>query len=111
MQDKYTAELEARKRAYENVQDADKLSETEFSGLFHEARTNSRQIYTSVSLPVAFNCNGSFAVGEPVRSRQGEHFRANDNWDDVISLSVQPFMDTQTAKQEILRQIRGPLSF
>jgi len=110
-------EVEARRNAYENVKQADSLSETEFSGLFHVARTttpDSRQSngYSSVSVPVHFGEDGDYVVGAVVKTRRGEHYhvRNSNYWNAVISIPVKPFMETQVAKDEILRQIQGPLS-
>jgi len=89
----------------ESVRNADSLGETQFSTLFHEARTTGRNRATGVSLQVRVR-DGEFEVHEsPVKTRQGEHLRGTDAWDGIISIPVKPFMDTQTARQEIVRQL------
>jgi hypothetical protein len=90
----------------EAVKDADSLGETKFSKLFHEARTTGRNRATGVSLQVRVK-DGKFEVHDsPVKTRQGEHLRGTDAWDSIISIPVKPFMDTRTARQEIVRQLR-----
>ena len=88
------------------VRNADSIAETPWSKLFHEARTTSRKTYTSVSVPVSVTSDG-VKVGDVVKTRQGEHFHMRDtSWDGVISLPVKPFMDTQTARQELSRRLK-----
>ena len=89
------------------VMDADSLAETPFSKLFHEARTTSRNRATGVTLQVRVS-DGEFEVHDtPVKTRQGEHLRGTDAWDSMISIPVKPFMETQTARDEIVRQLRA----
>jgi hypothetical protein len=89
----------------EAVKNADSLGETPFSKLFHEARTTGRNRATGVSLQVRVR-DGDFEVhNEPVKTRQGEHLRGTDAWDYIVSIPVKPFMDTRTARQEIVRQL------
>ncbi len=90
----------------EDVKNAENLSETPWSKLFHEARTTSRRHYNGVAVP--FNVNdGEIEVGDVVKTRQGEHFHVrNTSWDGVMSLPVRAFMDTETARQEIVRKLR-----
>jgi len=88
------------------VKNADSLGETQFSTLFHEARTTGRNRATGVTLQVRVR-GGEFEVhDDPVKTRQGEHLRGTDAWDGMVSIPVKPFMDTQTARQEIVRQLR-----
>jgi len=90
----------------ETVKNADSLGETQFSNLFHKARTTGRNRATGVTLQVRVR-DGEFEVHEkPVLTRQGEHLRGTDAWDHMVSLPVKSFMDTQTARQEIVRQLR-----
>ena len=90
----------------ETVRNAESLGETQFSKLFHDARTTGRNRATGVSLQVRVR-DGEFEVHDnPVKTRQGEHLRGTDAWDSIISIPVKPFMDTQTAKQEIVRQLK-----
>ena len=105
-----TAEANEAVEVVENtintVKNADNLGETPFSTLFHEARTTGRNRATGVSLQVRVR-DGEFEVhDDPVKTRQGEHLRGTDAWDAIISIPVKPFMDTQTARDEILRQLR-----
>jgi len=108
-------QFEARRNAYKNVKEANSLAETEFSELFHVARTTSPDNmrtngYSSVSIPVCFKESGEYEVGEPVKTRSGVHFhvRNSNKWNTVISLPVRPFMETQVAKDELLWKISGP---
>jgi hypothetical protein len=88
------------------VKEADSLGETQFSKLFHEARTTGRDRATGVSLQVRVRDDEFEVHSEPVKTRQGEHLRGTDAWDSIISIPVKPFMDTRTARQEIVRQLR-----
>ena len=91
----------------EAVNNADSLAATPFSKLFHEARTTGRNRATGVTLQVRVR-DGEFQVhDEPVKTRQGEHLRGTDAWDGMISIPVKPFMETRTARDEILRQLRA----
>ena len=95
----------------ETVRNADSLGDTKFSKLFHEARTTTPDNirtngYSGVSLQVRVR-DGEFEVHEsPVKTRQGEHLRGTDAWDYIVSIPVKPFMDTRTARQEIVRQLK-----
>lgn len=95
----------------EAVKNADSLAETKFSKLFHEARTSTPDTirtngYSGVTLQVRVR-DGELEVHDnPVKTRQGEHLRGTSSWDSKISLVVKPFMDTETARQEIVRQLR-----
>lgn len=89
----------------EAVKNADSLADTPFSKLFHEARTTGRNRATGVTLQVRVR-DGEFQTHDnPVKTRQGEHLRGTDAWDAMVSLPVKPFMDTRTARQEIVRQL------
>ena len=89
------------------VQNADSLGETKFSKLFHQARTTGRNRATGVTLQVRVR-GGEFEVHDsPVKTRQGEHLRGTDAWDAMVSIPVKPFMDTRTARDEIVRQLRN----
>lgn len=96
----------------ETVRNADSLGSTKFSELFHEARTSAPDNhrtngYSGVSLQVRVNDDGEFQVHDsPVKTRRGEHLRGTDSWDGIVSIPVKPFMETQTARQEIIRQLR-----
>lgn len=93
--------------AIETIRCAESLADTAFGTLFHEARTTSRRHYTSVSA-VWRVCDGELEVGSVVRTRQGEHYHTRDApYDGVVSLPVRPFMEVRTARQEIVRQLRG----
>jgi hypothetical protein len=90
----------------EEVKEADSLADTPFSKLFHEARTTGRNRATSMTLQVRVR-NGEFEVHDsPVKTRQGEHLRGTGAWDHMVKLPVKAFMDTQTAKNEITRQLK-----
>jgi hypothetical protein len=90
-----------------NVKEAETLGETEFSKLFHEARTSSSQTFNGVSVPVKVNEGEIVDIGNVVKTRKGEHFHVRDScWDNVISLPVRPFMETKVAKPHINRQIK-----
>jgi len=90
----------------ETIRGAESLADTPFSKLFHEARTTGRNRATGVTLQVRVR-DGEFEGHDtPVKTRQGEHLRGTDAWDGMISLPVRPFMETQTARQEIVRQLR-----
>jgi len=88
------------------VKNADSLADTPFSKLFHEARTTGRNRATGVTLQVRVRDGEFEAHDEPVKTRQGEHLRGTDAWDGMVSIPVKPFMDTRTAQQEIVRQLR-----
>ena len=91
----------------ETVKEADSLGDTQFSKLFHEARTTGRNRATGVTLQVRVK-DGEFEVHDkPVKTRQGEHLRGTNAWDSMVSLPVKPFMDTGTARDEIVRQLRA----
>jgi len=91
----------------EAVKEADTLGETKFSKLFHDARTTGRNRATGVTLQVRVK-DGEFEVHDsPVKTRQGEHLRGTNAWDSMVSLPVKPFMDTRTARDEIVRQLRA----
>jgi hypothetical protein len=96
----------------ESVKNADSLAQTPFSKLFHEARTTTPDThrtngYSGVTVQVRVR-DGEFEVhGIPVKTRQGEHLRGSDAWDGKISLVVKPFMETKTARSEIIRQLRN----
>ena len=90
----------------QTVKDADALGETPFSKLFHEARTTGRNRATGVTLQVRVRDGGFEVHDTPVKTRQGEHLRGTDAWDGMVSIPVKPFMDTRTARQEIVRQLR-----
>lgn len=100
-------DTDAEADAVEQVKAAESLAETPWSALFHEARTTSRRHYTSVAVPFSEGDDGEIQVGDVVKTRQGEHYHVrNTSWDGVVSLPVQPFMDTETARQEIVRKLR-----
>jgi hypothetical protein len=96
----------------ETVKDADSLADTAFSALFHEARTSTPDNhrtngYSGVTVQVRVR-DGEFEVhDDPVKTRQGEHLRGTDAWDAKVSLTVKPFMETRTARDEIVRQLRA----
>lgn len=96
----------------EAVKNADSLAETPFSKLFHEARTSTPNNmrtngYSGVTVQVRVR-DGEFEVHDsPVKTRQGEHLRGTDAWDGKVSLVVKPFMETRTARDEIVRQLRA----
>ena len=101
-----TDAVEVVENTIEAVKNADSLGETVFSKLFHEARTTGRNRATGVTLQVRVR-DGEFEVhSNPVKTRQGEHLRGTDAWDGKVSMPVKPFMDTRTARQEIVRQLR-----
>ncbi len=96
----------------ETIRNTDSLGETKFSQLFHDARTttpdNHRSNgYSGVTVQVRVR-DGEFEVhNSPVKTRQGEHLRGTDSWDAKVSLMVKPFMDTRTARDEIVRQLKN----
>jgi len=91
----------------EDLKTADSLADTPFSVLFHKARTSKSRVYSGVSLQVRVR-DGEIEVHDnPVKTRQGEHLRGTDAWDSMISLPVKSFMETRTAKDEIIRQLRS----
>lgn len=90
----------------ESIKEAESLAETEFSELFHGARTTSPKIFTGVSVAIKETESG-IEVGKVVKTRQGEHYHVRDtSWDGVVSLPVRSFMRTEEAKQEIIRQLK-----
>ena len=90
----------------ESLKNADSLADTPFSKLFHEARTTGRRHYTGVSLQVRVR-DGEFEVHDtPVKTRRGEHLRGTNSWDNILGLPVRPFMETEIAKKEIIRQLK-----
>jgi len=107
-----TARSEVVEEEIEAVKNADSLAETRFSKLFHEARTTTPDNhrtngYSGVTVQVRAR-DGELEVHDsPVKTRQGEHLRGTDSWDAKISLIVKPFMETRTARDEIIRQLRG----
>lgn len=100
---------ESQKFNADDVQNADTLGDTEFSELFHAARTTSREVYTGVSVPVRHDEDGNITdVGEIVKTRQGENFHVrNSSWDATVSLSVRPFMDTDRAREDLVWKLRN----
>lgn len=95
----------------ETVENADRIAETEFGALFHEARTTTREKpgtsgYSSVVVQVRVR-DGEFEThDEVVKTRQGETLRGTGAWDGTVSLPVRPFMETDTARSELLVQLR-----
>lgn len=89
----------------ETVKNADRLAETQWSKLFHEART-AGQHYSGVTVQTRVADGRVETHSTPVKTRQGEHLRGTDDYDTTVSLVQKTFMDTQTAKQEIIRQLR-----
>jgi hypothetical protein len=101
------AKARAVEEQIESVKNADSLADTPFSTLFHEARTTGRNRATGVTLQVRVR-DGEFEVHDNmVKTRQGEHLRGTDAWDGMVSIPVKPFMETRTARNEIVRQLRG----
>jgi len=106
MSEAVNAKADVVEAQIETVRDADSLGDTKFSKLFHEARTTGRDRATGVTLQVRVR-DGEFEVHDsPVKTRQGEHLRGTDAWDRKISLPVKAFMQTRTARQEIVRQLK-----
>ena len=91
----------------DELKNADSLADTPFSMLFHKARTSKSRVYSGVSLQVRVRDGGIEVHDNPVKTRQGEHLRGTDAWDSMISLPVKSFMETRTAKDEIIRQLRS----
>ena len=89
------------------LKDADSLADTPFSMLFHKARTSKSRVYSGVSLQVRVRDGELEAHSDPVLTRQGENLRGTDAWDSMITLPVKSFMETRTAKDEIIRQLRS----
>jgi hypothetical protein len=88
------------------IKNSDSLAETPFSQLFHKSRTTSPRVWNSVTVPIRLN-DGNIEVGDTVKTRQGEHFHVrNSSWDTTVSLGIKPFLDTRTARQEIVRQLK-----
>jgi len=98
-----TGDTNAIEALIREVGTADRLADTPFSALFHEARTTSRRIYSSVTVRVHVE-DGEVTVGDPVKTEPGQHYRPHEG--QPIHLRIQPFMDTRTARQEIIRQLR-----
>jgi len=96
--------VETLDRQINELKDAESLAETPFGRLFHAART-SRDIYTSVAVAVSWDGTDMEVNKTVVKCRQGEHYR-NDGADFILSLPVKPFMDTRTARQELVRKLR-----
>ena len=91
----------------DELKNADSLADTPFSMLFHKARTSKSRVYSGVSLQVRVRGGEIEVHDNPVKTRQGEHLRGTDAWDSMISLPVKSFMETRTAKDEIIRQLRS----
>ena len=89
------------------LKDADSLADTPFSMLFHKARTSKSRVYSGVSLQIRVKDGEIDVHNDPVLTRQGEHLRGTDAWDSMITLPVKSFMETRTAKDEIIRQLRA----
>jgi len=87
-----------------HVKDAERIGDTPFSDLYHQARTSSPQTWGGVAAPVWVEENG-VRVEEAVTTRRGEHYRHNAA-DMVVSLPVKPFMVTATARNGIVRSLR-----
>ena len=90
--------------AVEDLRGRESLAETPFSMLFHEARTSSGH-YSGVTVQVRVR-DGTIETSDPVRTRQGQHLRGTDAWDGKVSLPTRAFMEVQTARQKIVRQLR-----
>jgi len=91
----------------EDLKTADSLADTPFSMLFHKARTSKSRVYSGVSLQVRVRDGEIEAHPDPVKTRQGEHLKGTDSWDWMITLPVASFMETRTAKTEIIRQLNA----
>lgn len=91
----------------ENLRGIESLADTPFSKLFHEARTSKSRVYSGVTLQVRVRDGEVEGHDTPVKTRQGEHLRGTDAWDSKVSLPVKPFMDVQTARQEIVYQLKN----
>ena len=102
-----TTQAETVEAQIDELKDADSLADTPFSQLFHDARTTGRNRATGVTLQVRVRDGQLEAHDSPVKTRQGEHLRGTDAWDGMVSLPVKPFMETRTAKDEIIRQLRA----
>lgn len=90
----------------EAIRGIESLGDTEFSMLFHEARTTSRHHYTGVAAAWRVR-DGELEIGDVVKTRQGEHYHVRDApYDGTVTLPVKSFMDTRTARQEIVRQLQ-----
>jgi hypothetical protein len=87
------------------VKNADRLAETQWSNLFHKARTTGKR-YSGVTVQARIEDGEVETHPTPVKTRQGEHLRGTDDYDTTVSLVQKSFMDTKTAKQEIIRQLR-----
>lgn len=85
----------------DNVQEADSLGDTQFSELFHEARTSKN----NWSKATAFcDCGGDSVTVENVgRLLEGEWSpETRRNYDFAVSLPVRPFMSTDVARRQII---------
>jgi len=94
----------------DRLQGADSLAETPYAALFHTARTSTPDTpgnsgYTGVTCQVRVR-DGEIETSDPVKTRQGQHLRGTGSWDGKLSLTVKPFLDVNTARQEIVRQLR-----
>ena len=87
------------------LKQADTLADTPFSGLFHQART-ANSMYSGVSQQARVR-SGEIETAEPVKTRQGEHLRGTDAYDSMITLPCKSFMRVETARDEIIRQLRA----
>lgn len=95
----------------ETVKQADSLKDTTFSKLFHEARTTTPDDagthgYSGVTVQIRVSDDMEFETYNVVKTRQGEHLRGTDAWDGKVSLVVKPFMETETAQWDIIRQLK-----
>ena len=96
----------------DDVLEADSLGDTEFSELFHQARTSKE----NWSKATAFcDCGGDAVTVERVgRLLDGEWSpETRRNYDFVVSLPVQSFMPTETARRlivdELMQALRGKI--
>lgn len=99
--------LETLEDLREQVQDADKLADTPFSELFHEART-SNQIYNKINCYYQIDPDtGSISQLTLFKLQQGEHILDHPNAADFsASLPRKPSMTTEYAKQLIVESLR-----
>ena len=91
---------------FEQFKQTKKLKDTPFSKLFHEARSSSTQYHNSTAIAVKL-VDGEIKTHTVVKIQRGEHYHVRGTeWDGIVTLGMQPFMETTTAKTRITRQLK-----
>lgn len=104
--DEYEARLAAIEDLRDEVLEADSIGETRLSGLFHEARTNRPDDWSTATAFVTVE-DGEARVEEVSKLRDGRWTpETRSRYDHTISVGIRPFMESD----DFRGRIRGELS-